>query len=130
MSPFVSCNRRIPNHQKPPLENRHESIARAYRRSRRRSIVAPAPLASFFTSNPIIAVASCAALGVSFFTTIRALGNEHDIFLMFHAKANELWPMYRYYKFANRDEYLAGIGTPGGDEKKRRIDELHDRAKV
>ena len=87
-------------------------------------------LASFFTSNPIIAVTSCAALGVSFFTTIRALSNERDILVAFRDKANELWPTYDYYKYANREEYLAGIGTPEGVEKKRRIDELHDRAKV
>ncbi|KIM49598.1 hypothetical protein M413DRAFT_438780 [Hebeloma cylindrosporum] len=88
-----------------------------------------ASLASFFSTNPIIAVASCAALGMGFFATIRALSNERDILIAFRDKANELWPTYEYYKYANREEYLAGIGTPEGAEKKRRVDELHDRAK-
>ena len=87
-------------------------------------------LASFFGSNPILAVASYAALGVSFFKTIRALCHERDNLVAFRDKANELWPTYDYYKYANRDEYLAGIGTPEGVDKKRRIDELYERAKV
>jgi hypothetical protein len=87
-------------------------------------------LASFFASNPIIAVASCAALGVGFFATIQALSNEREILLAFRYEANKLWPTYDSYKYQNRNEYLAGIGTPEGVEKKKRIDELHDQAKV
>jgi len=87
-------------------------------------------LTSFFAVNPIIAVASCAALGVGFFATIRSLSNERDILIAFRDKANELSPTFDYYKYSNRDEYLAGIGTPEGAEKKRRVDELHERAKV
>lgn len=49
---------------------------------------------------------------------------------MFYCKADELWPTYNDYKYANRDEYLAGIGMPEGVEKKRKIDELYDQAKV
>ena len=49
-------------------------------------------LASFFASNPITAVASCAALGVGFFVTIRALSNERDILLAFRDKVEDLWP--------------------------------------
>lgn len=87
-------------------------------------------LTSFFAATPIIAVASCAALGVGFFATIRALSNERDILVAFRNKVNELWPTYYYYKYSNRDEYLAGIGTPEGVEKRGRIQELHLRAKV
>ena len=46
-------------------------------------------LASFFASNPIIAVASCAALGVGFFATIRALSNERDLLLAFRDKVED-----------------------------------------
>jgi len=87
-------------------------------------------LTSFFAATPIIAVASCAALGVGFFVTIRALSNERDILIAFRNKVNELWPTYNYYKYSNRDEYLAGIGTREGDEKMSMVNKLHMRATV
>lgn len=45
-------------------------------------------LTSFFAATPIIAVASCAALGVGFFATIRAPSNERDILVAFRNKVN------------------------------------------
>lgn len=82
---------------------------------------------NLIASSLIIAIASCAVLGVGFFATIRSLV---DILVVFYPKALEQMPTYQYYMYANRDKYLAGIGMPEGVKKKRKIDELHVRVKV
>lgn len=87
-------------------------------------------LAAFYAHNPFIAIATLATLGVGFFTAIRKLGNERDILVAFRDKVQQLSPTYDHWKFSNRNEYLAEMDTPEGNERQMKINELHEFAKV